>query len=83
MVHLLVELASQYGKSTKDGLLIDITLSRQELASIIGSTLETVTATLGELQQSGLLTIGRQRIAILDIRRLAFEANFSVPIANK
>jgi len=83
LVHLLVDLAGQYGKSTKDGLLIDIKLSHQELASIIGSTRETVTATLGELQQSGLLTIGRQRIAILDIRRLAFEVNLPVPIANK
>jgi len=76
-------LAGQYGKSTKDGLLIDIKLSHQELASIIGSTRETVTATLGEMQASGLLTIGRQRIAILDIRRLAFEANLPVPLANK
>jgi len=83
LVHLLVDLAGQYGKSTKDGLLIDIKLSHQELASIIGSTRETVTATLGELQQSGLLTIGRQRIAILDIRRLAIEANLPVPLANK
>jgi len=83
LTHLLVDLAGQYGKSTKDGLLIDIKLSHQELASIIGSTRETVTATLGEMQASGLLTIGRQRIAILDIRRLAFEANLPVPLANK
>jgi len=83
LTHLLVDLAGQYGKSTKDGLLIDIKLSHQELASIIGSTRETVTATLGEMQASGLLTIGRQRIAILDIRRLALEANLPVPLANK
>jgi len=63
-------------------LWIDIKLSHQELASIIGATRETVTTTLAKMQQSGLLTIGRQRIAILHIRRLAFEANLPIPAAN-
>ena len=83
LVHLLVDLAGQYGKATKEGLLIDVKLSHQELASIIGATRETVTATLGEMQQNGLLTIGRQRIAILDLRRLAFEANLPVPTLSR
>ena len=57
LVHLLLELAEKYGCSTREGVFIGIKLSHQDLASIIGSTRETVTALLGELQAGGDLTI--------------------------
>ncbi len=79
LMHLLVDLAAQYGKLTADGLLINIKLSHQELASIIGATRETVTATLGELQQESLVKLGRQRIIIVDPRRLAAGVNLPEP----
>ena len=55
LVHLLFDLAEKYGKYTKDGgISLGIHLSHQELASIIGSTRETVTLVLGELQSEGV-----------------------------
>lgn len=75
ITHLLVELAEQYGNATSEGLELSIRLSHQDLASIIGATRETVTTLLGEMQSEGLLRIRRQRLLILDLRKLASSGN--------
>lgn len=77
LLQLLLELAHDYGGSSKTGIEIRIKLSHQDLASVIGSTRETVTNTLGELQAEGLVILGRQRITICSRERLiqASEAN--------
>ena len=71
LAHLLIEFAEQYGRRGDDGVLLDIKLSHQDLANIIGSTRETVTVVLGELQAEGFLSIGRRKIVIRDLQRLA------------
>lgn len=75
LTHLLVELAEQYGNATSEGIELSIKLSHQDLASIIGATRETVTTLLGEMQSEGLLRIKRQRLLILDLRKLAGSSN--------
>jgi CRP/FNR family transcriptional regulator, cyclic AMP receptor protein len=79
LVYLLMDLSEQYGRS--DGLRVhlDIKLSHQDLANLIGATRETVTVTLGELQQQRLLTLQRQKIILLDLPRLAQELNNIAP----
>jgi CRP-like cAMP-binding protein len=77
--HLLLELAEQYGTTTDDGVLLNVKLSHQELASVIGVTRETVTTLLGEMQLEGLLKIRRQRIVIRNLRRLAAGLDAPVP----
>jgi CRP/FNR family cyclic AMP-dependent transcriptional regulator len=71
LVGLLCELLELYGKKIDEGLLINIKLSHQDLAGLIGITRESVTLTLGELQLERLLTVGRQRIVILNPDKLA------------
>jgi len=71
LIHLLLELAEQYGKQVPEGVLLGIKLSHQELASIIGSTRETVTVVLGELQDEGKLQLGRRRIVLIRPQALA------------
>lgn len=71
LIYLLLDLGEQYGESTAEGLLLSIRLSHQDLASIIGTTRESVTVLLGELQLDGHLKVGRQRIVLKDINRLA------------
>ncbi|MCG8584314.1 MAG: Crp/Fnr family transcriptional regulator [Pirellulales bacterium] len=71
LVSLLLELAETYGRETNDGLLLDIKLSHQDLANVIGSTRETVTVTLGELQTEGRLVLGRRKIVLTDVDQLA------------
>uniref|UniRef100_A0A7C2PA14 Crp/Fnr family transcriptional regulator n=1 Tax=Schlesneria paludicola TaxID=360056 RepID=A0A7C2PA14_9PLAN len=68
---LLCELAEQYGRQESGGVLIALPLSHQDLANIIGSTRETVTVLLGELQLEGLLQVGRKRILVRAPARLA------------
>lgn len=71
LVGLLCELLEQYGRRIEEGLLIDIKLSHQDIAGLIGITRESVTLTLGELQFERLITVGRQRIVVLCPDKLA------------
>jgi CRP/FNR family transcriptional regulator, cyclic AMP receptor protein len=70
LLGLLRELLEQYGRPIVEGILIDIRLSHQDLASLIGITRESVTLTLGELQNERIILLGRQRIVVLDRHRL-------------
>jgi CRP-like cAMP-binding protein len=79
LVHLLLELAEQYGQGTPQKVLIRLRLSHQDLANIIGSTRETVTVTLGELQVEGLVELGRQKLVLCDLIRLAASAQTEIP----
>jgi len=66
VAHALIRLAGQAGWKTEDGVLIDMPLSRQDLAEMTGTTLYTVSRILCGWQRDGLLDIGRQRVTILD-----------------
>lgn len=80
VIHLLLDMAEQYGQSTPEGVLLAVKLSHQELASIIGATRETVTVLLGELQLEGILKVARQRLVIRDLARLAACVDCVVPV---
>jgi CRP/FNR family cyclic AMP-dependent transcriptional regulator len=80
LVSLLLELAEQYGQRTGEGVELRIRLSHQDLSSIIGSTRETVTVLLDQMQAEGLLRLGRRQIVIRDVERLA--ASGSTPLSS-
>jgi CRP/FNR family transcriptional regulator, cyclic AMP receptor protein len=71
LVYLLLELAVKYGEKDVEGLRIGIRLSHQELSSVIGSTRETVTVLLGELQYERCLIVKRRQIILTNIAQLA------------
>ena len=79
LVHLILELAEQYGRETAAGLELKIKLSHQDLANIIGSTRETVTVVLGELQSEGFIELGRRKIIVKNLPRLAQSVGQSLP----
>jgi CRP/FNR family transcriptional regulator, cyclic AMP receptor protein len=80
VIHLLFDLAEKYGKYQREGgISIGIRLSHQELASMIGSTRETVTLVLGELQTEGAISISRKEIVMHDPGRLATQIDIPVP----
>jgi CRP/FNR family transcriptional regulator, cyclic AMP receptor protein len=80
LVHLLFDLAEKYGRYTKEGgIALGIHLSHQELASIIGSTRETVTLVLGELQSEGLISISRRDIVLSQAGHLAEMIEMPLP----
>jgi CRP/FNR family transcriptional regulator, nitrogen oxide reductase regulator len=61
----LLRLAAHVGFKTEDGLLIDMPLSRQDLAEMTGTTLFTVSRILRLWERNGLVEVGRQRVAIV------------------
>lgn len=75
VVHLLLELVEKYGNPIESGVELKIRLSHQEMASIIGSTRETVTVVLGHLQAEGLIKIARRRITVTNLNKLAEEVD--------
>lgn len=76
LIHLLLELAEQYGQRTAGGLLITRKFSHQDMAGIIGATRETVTITLKELQTEGIVSVHRRQITLRDADGLAEAADF-------
>jgi CRP/FNR family transcriptional regulator, nitrogen oxide reductase regulator len=62
----LVRLARQTGKRVRSGILIDIDLSRQDLAEMTGTTLYTVSRILSRWEQEELVELGRERVVIRD-----------------
>ena len=79
VIHLLLELCEKYGQQNEEGISLNIRLSHQEMACIIGSTRETVTVVLGQLKKEGHLKISRRRVVIKDLNRLASEVNETAP----
>ncbi|MEZ6064575.1 MAG: Crp/Fnr family transcriptional regulator [Planctomycetaceae bacterium] len=79
LVGLLLELAEKYGKRRADGVELGVRLSHQDLASIIGSTRETVTVVLNELRNEGSLTIERRRVILKQVASLARSVDVAVP----
>lgn len=64
IARILLKLAAQTGKKVEEGVLIDIPLTRQDIAQMSGTTLFTVSRTLNEWERQGLLKIGRERVVI-------------------
>ena len=64
IARILLKLAAESGKKVEDGILIDMPLSRQDVAEMTGTTLFTVSRTLTEWERSGLLKIGRERVVV-------------------
>jgi CRP-like cAMP-binding protein len=61
----LLRLAGQAGRPTADGVLIDMPLSRQDLASMTGTTLYSVSRLISEWTHEGILDSGRERVVIV------------------
>jgi CRP/FNR family transcriptional regulator, nitrogen oxide reductase regulator len=64
VAHALLRLARASGRQVEGGVLIDLALSRQDLAEMTGTTLYTVSRTLSGWQQQGLIEAGRERVLI-------------------
>jgi CRP-like cAMP-binding protein len=60
----LLRLARQIGKEVDGGVLIDLTLSRQDIAEMTGTTLFTVSRILSGWEQRGLVETGRERVLL-------------------
>lgn len=66
----LLKLADKLGESNELGLLIQMPLSREDLAQMIGSSTETVSRIMSQFQKQGMIQSGRQWVAVTDKARL-------------
>jgi CRP/FNR family transcriptional regulator, nitrogen oxide reductase regulator len=64
LAHTLLRLASQSGKKIPTGVLIDLPLTRQDLAEMTGMTLFTVSRLLSHWESQGLIIADREHIVI-------------------
>jgi CRP/FNR family transcriptional regulator, nitrogen oxide reductase regulator len=60
----LLRLVSQLGRKTETGVLIDLPLSRQDLANMTGTTLYTVSRILSRWEEEGIIEAGREKVLI-------------------
>jgi len=70
MAELLLMLKATYGKETKKGSLIDLQLSREEIAEMIGITQETAIRLLSDFKKDGLIDVREREITILNHKAL-------------
>ena len=61
---LLLEFSKRYGVPETDGVLIDISLPHREIASIVGSTRESVTVRLNAMRRDGIIDFVNRKILI-------------------
>ncbi|MBI3970790.1 MAG: Crp/Fnr family transcriptional regulator [Chloroflexi bacterium] len=62
----LLLLLESHGRRTERGWELDIHLTQQDLAAMIGATRESVNKQLGVFRDRGILVVDRQRITIVD-----------------
>ncbi|MGJ7919566.1 Crp/Fnr family transcriptional regulator [Neobacillus sp. LXY-4] len=73
MYSTLIRLANSYGEKTKDGILLNINLTNQELANFCGTSREVVNRFLSELRKNGVISIDKGMITIFDLHYLKTE----------
>ena len=62
----LLRLVEKVGVAAENGAVrLDIRLSRQDLAQMNGTTLETVSRTISAWESAGIIQAGREQIVIL------------------
>jgi CRP/FNR family transcriptional regulator, cyclic AMP receptor protein len=61
---LLLEFSRRYGINETNGVLIDIPLPHREIASIVGSTRESVTVRLNAMRRDGIIEFVNRKILI-------------------
>ena len=78
MAELLLMLQTTYGKKTSKGPVIDLLLSREEMADMIGTTQETAIRLLSEFKSDKMIDMDGRKITILDAPALSEVANLPV-----
>jgi CRP-like cAMP-binding protein len=66
----LLRLVRQFGKRVDDGVLVDIPLSRQDLAEMTGTNVFNVSRILSKWEQDGVVRSGRKKVVLLKAHEL-------------
>lgn len=77
MARLLILHAERYGIQVNKGTRINLRLSREEMAEMIGTAVETAVRLLKELKEEKVIGVEGKDIIIFDRKRLAHQAHLS------
>lgn len=66
----LLRLVRQFGKREEEGVLIDMALSRQDLAEMTGTNFYNVSRILNKWEQNDIVGLGRKRVVIKNAHAL-------------
>lgn len=69
-VSILLTFAREKGIQGKDGIAIELNLSRQDLANMVGTSRENMTRILSQLDKEGVIKLERHAIIIKDVNAL-------------
>lgn len=78
MAELLLLLKESYGKPAKRGIEINLHLSREELAHMIGITQETAIRLLSDFKKEGLIEVENRDIMITNVEKLIEAAHLDL-----
>ncbi|HWQ84996.1 MAG TPA: Crp/Fnr family transcriptional regulator [Anaerolineales bacterium] len=80
IAHGLLRLSDKFGEKKRGvGLLIQVPLTRDDLAALTGATTETASRVMSQLQKDGLIQSGRGWVAIRDLKGLQEIAGVEAP----
>jgi CRP/FNR family cyclic AMP-dependent transcriptional regulator len=66
----LHRMSLDHGRRTPRGIEVELPITRAELASIVGTSRETVTRMLSDMRRKGIIDMDRQKITVLNEREL-------------
>ena len=66
----LLALAENFGLEIDQGTVIDLKLSQQDLANLVGTSRESVNKQLRAWETAGIIRLNRQQVTILDMDEL-------------
>lgn len=75
IARLFLTLAERMGTESPEGTVLDLPLSRQEIAECVGTTIESAIRVMSKWNQEGILRTERDRFVIPSPGRLAAEAD--------
>jgi CRP-like cAMP-binding protein len=67
---LLIKLSDKVGEKTAEGILINMNLTKQDIAEMVGTTVETSIRTTSKLSKAGILSSKAGKIVIRDLEKL-------------
>lgn len=71
IAYILMRLCDKFGEKSDVGMLLQLPLSRKDLADMVGTSTETASRIMSRFQQDELITSGRQWVAIKDVDALS------------
>jgi CRP/FNR family cyclic AMP-dependent transcriptional regulator len=69
----IIRLSEQHGTPTPEGLLINVKLTHQQLANMVGTVRESVTKVLQEMLDDKLIQIDKKLITLINVDAIKYE----------